>query len=92
MNEATAREIIKVSIRSMALFDSLIHTLRATLPPQEYEIQKRRIAGVMGEISVELMMPLYKEQPSTEPVDLDAWVSAGQLHEPYWLGGLERQS
>lgn len=44
----------------------------------------------MGEISAELMSPVYKDQPSTEPVDLDAWTSAGQLHEPNWLGGLEQ--
>jgi hypothetical protein len=85
MDEATAREIIKVSIRGMALFDQLMETLRTRLPLQEYEIQKRRIAGVMTEISVELMSPIYRDQPSTEPVDVDAWTSAGQLHEPKWL-------
>ena len=86
MDEATAKEIIKVSIRSMALFDHLIETLRTKLPPQEYEIQKLRIAAVMGEISAELLAPIYKNQPSTEPCDVDAWISAGQLHEPDWLG------
>ena len=87
MDEATAREIIKVSIRGMALFDQLLETLRTRLPLQEYEIHKRRIAGVMTEISVELMSPIYTDQPLTEPGDVDAWTSAGQLHEPNWLSG-----
>ena len=85
MDEATAREIVKVSIRGMALFDQLVATLQTRLPPEEYEIQKLRIAGVMGEISWELLQPITREHPSIDAVDRDAWIAAGQLFEPNWL-------
>jgi hypothetical protein len=67
MDEAAAGEIIKVSIRAMALFDQLVGTLQTSLPSEEYEAHKRRIAGVMGEISFELLQPITKEHPVLDP-------------------------
>jgi hypothetical protein len=85
MDEMTAREIIKVSIRAMALFDQLVGTLQTSLSAEEYEIQKRRIAGVMGEISFELLQPITKEYASLDPVkSREAWTAAGRLFEPIW--------
>ena len=85
VDDETAQEIVKVSIRAMALFDELIAKLQVRLPPEEYKIQKHAIAVVMGEISQELLSPIFKNYPAVEPIDRETWISAGQLHQPNWL-------
>lgn len=88
MDEATAREVVKASIRAMALFDQLAETLALRLTPDEFHVQRHRIGAVMGEISVEVLNPMLREFPGIEALTDESWRQAGELQSPYWLGTL----
>jgi hypothetical protein len=57
MDKTSAENIVCTSIRAVALFNQLVRELQATLPKDEFELQRREIGRIMGNICVDLLDP-----------------------------------
>ena len=87
MKEDDAKRIVRTSIRALALFDQLLHKSQDALPPVEYERLKKAVGSIMGDISIDMLCPIFSAHPSLEPTegDSEGWRKAGGLYESYWL-------
>ena len=73
LGDEQARDIAATAIAAMGNFNALIMRLRDSCEPEDYAAFKLAIAKVMGEISVELLWPLFIAHPSLEPKSAEEW-------------------
>ena len=85
MDKESAQNVIRTSIRVMALLDELAGDLQKALTEPAFSEQKRIIGGIMGRVSVDLINPAVALHPSLECRSADAWQRAGELAAPHWL-------
>ena len=85
MDQTSAEIIVRTSIRAVALFNQLVRELQATLPKDEFELQRRAIGRLMGSICVDLLDPTASQCPSIDIETNHGWQTAGRLFEPNWL-------
>ncbi|RWA59463.1 MAG: hypothetical protein EOS58_25415 [Mesorhizobium sp.] len=85
MDQTSAENIVCTSIRAVALLNQLVRELQATLPEDEFELQRRTIGKLMGSICVDLLDPAASQCPSIDIETSRGWQTAGRLFEPNWL-------
>ena len=85
MDRTSAENIVCTSIRAVALFNQLVRELQGTLPTDEFELQRRAIGKIMGNICVDLLDPIASQCPSVDIETNHGWQTAGRLFEPNWL-------
>lgn len=66
-----ARQISDLMIEFSSRLDSSIATVKERCAPEEFEIYRRGVGRVLGEMLLEVMNPLYAEHPSLKPPGLD---------------------
>jgi hypothetical protein len=53
--------------RFVAALNEALHEVRATGSAEEFERFKRAVASIVGEMEMELFMPMYALHPDLEP-------------------------
>ncbi len=71
MNEQLAAEVIRRSLSVTAELDDLVRLARdSRMEDEEYQHFRRTMGRAMGELYVELLLPLFKTYPHLAPDDL----------------------
>lgn len=85
MDEESAQNVIRTSIRMMALLNQLVADLQKTMPADAFDAQRLVIGGIMGDVGLNLINPAVALHPSLRVDDEDAWRQTGQLTASHWL-------
>jgi hypothetical protein len=67
---ALARQISDLMIDIGGRLDRSVQTVKEQCSPQEFEIYRRAVGGIMGEM-LEVLNPLYEEHPSLKPPQME---------------------
>jgi len=86
MDEVTAREIIKVSVRTSVMFQELVTIAQARLPETEVKPLVSQLLDVAGAVS-DVEHAVYAENPELNDNHGPNRFRLGQLDEPNWSNG-----
>lgn len=67
MEKDVAREINTMMLDYFAKLNASVKLVQQQCNEEEFQRYRKAIAKIMGEMSVEVMMPLYREYPELEP-------------------------
>lgn len=71
MEEHTAVEVIRRAMNITADLDDLVRLAKeAGMEDAEFQVFRRTVGRAMGEIYVELLMPLFSQFPHLAPTEL----------------------
>ena len=73
------REVIKAAIRAMAALDQALLLLQGACSSEDFDGQRRSFGKAMGEITGEILQPLFQLHPELEPQTAEEWRIAGDL-------------
>jgi hypothetical protein len=69
-DETNARKISELMLDYGARLDASVEAMQSTLPPNEFRSYRRVIGGVMAEMLLKIMNPIYQRHPSLKPPEL----------------------
>ena len=67
MEQIIAREISSLMLEFYAKLNASLKLVQQRCSEDEFKEYRRAIGLVMGEMTTEVLMPLYKEHPDLEP-------------------------
>ena len=67
MEKEVAREINTLMLDYFAKLNASVKLVQQRCNEEEFQRYRKVIGKIMGEMSVEVMMPLYREYPELEP-------------------------
>lgn len=67
MEEAVAREISSLMLEFYARLNASLKLVQQRCTQEEFTEYRRAIGLIMGEMTTEVMMPLYRQHPELEP-------------------------
>jgi len=70
-NIKVARQISDLMVDFSGRLDASILTVQEQCSPEEFQVYRRAVARVLGEMLLEIMNPLYAEHPSLRPPGLE---------------------
>jgi len=71
MNETMASEVIRRANNITAELDDMVRlAMESGMDAEEFHQFRRTVGGVMGEIYLELLLPIFKNFPHLTPAEL----------------------
>jgi hypothetical protein len=70
-DETTARLVSELMIDIVSRLDASTAMAEEVCPPEEFKVYRRAVGGVIGEIVLEILNPLYKAHPSLKPAEME---------------------
>ena len=67
MEKAVARQISELMLEYYAKLDASVQLVRDRCSKEEFKKYREAIGLIMGYMTTEVMMPLYKKNPDLEP-------------------------
>jgi hypothetical protein len=68
---AVARRISDLMIEISGRLDTSIANVRDQCSSEEFQAYRRAVGGILGEILLEVLNPLYAEHPALKPPEMD---------------------
>lgn len=70
-DEAIARQVSELMLEFGARLDASVEVFESKLPPDEFRAYRRAIGGVMAEMLMGIMKPIYAEHPALKPAEMN---------------------
>ena len=70
-NAAVAQQISDLMVEFGGRLNDSLLAVQEKCPTEEFQVYRRAVAKIMGEMLLEIMNPLYAEHPSIKPPELD---------------------
>ncbi len=70
-NRATAARVSAMALEVGKRLDESVALVHQTASPEEFERYRSAIAGIMGNLLLEIMNPIYEQHPTLRPAELE---------------------
>ena len=70
-NPEVARRVSALMLECSANLHASVDDVRASCPDEEFENYRRAVAGIMAEMLLTVMNPIYAAHPSLKPAGLE---------------------
>jgi len=69
MNKEIAREVSQLMLEYFGKLNTSLKLVQENCSKQEFDNYRKAIAKLMGDMTAEIMIPIFKEHPDLEPED-----------------------